>query len=75
MFDEKRHSLKQIDWETERAEVSFGQMFEDLNLTTLMWKVYDAAVGLEQWRALPNPDVLLLTFEGGRPALQRIWEG
>jgi len=45
------------------------------NLTTLMWKYYDAAVGFEQWRALTNPDVLLLTFEGGKPTLQRIWEG
>jgi len=45
------------------------------NLTTLMWKFYDASVGFAQWQALTNPDVLLLTFDGDTPTIERIWEG
>jgi 2,3-bisphosphoglycerate-dependent phosphoglycerate mutase len=45
------------------------------NLTALMWKYYDRSVGFAHWRALTNPDVLLLTFEGGKPTFERIWEG
>lgn len=45
------------------------------NLTTLMWKHYDNSVGFDQWQALMNPDVLLLTFDGDVPSIQRVWEG
>jgi len=45
------------------------------NLTSLMWKYYDTSVGFEQWQALTNPDVLLLTFDGGKPDIERIWKG
>ena len=44
-------------------------------LTTLMWMYYDDAIGFEDWKALTNPDVLLLTFDGGKPTIERIWEG
>lgn len=45
------------------------------NLTALMWMHYDASVGFAHWRALTNPDVLLLTFEGETPTIERIWKG
>jgi 2,3-bisphosphoglycerate-dependent phosphoglycerate mutase len=45
------------------------------NLTALMWMHYDASVGFAQWQALTNPDVLLLTFEGETPTIERIWKG
>ena len=45
------------------------------NLTTLMWKHYNDSVGFAEWQALTNPDVLLLTFDGDMPSIQRIWEG
>lgn len=45
------------------------------NLTALMWKYYDHSVGFKAWQALTNPDVLVLTFNGGKPDIQRIWKG
>lgn len=44
------------------------------NLTTLMWMHFDASVGFDQWQALTNPDVLLLTFDGDVPTVARIWK-
>ncbi|MBS4175099.1 histidine phosphatase family protein [Bacillus sp. FJAT-49736] len=43
------------------------------NLMSLMLKHYDQSFGFEEWKALSNPDVYCLKFDGAAPQISRIW--
>ncbi|MBS2967376.1 histidine phosphatase family protein [Metabacillus sp. KIGAM252] len=44
------------------------------NLISLILNHYDESYGFEQWKALSNPDLYLLEFEGSIPDIKRVWE-
>ncbi|WP_152394873.1 histidine phosphatase family protein [Paenibacillus guangzhouensis] len=44
------------------------------NLISLLLKYFDDGFGFEQWRALSNPDVYLLSFSDyQQPSMTRLW--
>ena len=44
------------------------------NLMALLLGNFDGGFGFEQWKALSNPDVYLLTFAAsGKPGIARVW--
>lgn len=43
------------------------------NLMSLILKHFDQSFGFEEWKALSNPDVFCLKFDGAIPQISRIW--
>ncbi|RHW41516.1 histidine phosphatase family protein [Neobacillus notoginsengisoli] len=43
------------------------------NLMALILKYYDESFGFEEWKALSNPDVYEIRFEGEKPEIHRVW--
>lgn len=44
------------------------------NMMGLLLKKFEEAYGFEEWKALSNPDVYVLTIEGEKGAVKRIWK-
>lgn len=44
------------------------------NMMGLLLKKFEEAYGFEEWKALSNPDVYVLTIEGEKASVKRIWK-
>lgn len=44
------------------------------NMMGLLLKKFEEAYGFEDWKALSNPDVYILSFEGEKANAKRMWE-
>lgn len=44
------------------------------NMMGLLLKKFEEAYGFEEWKALSNPDVYILTIEGENTSAKRVWE-
>lgn len=44
------------------------------NMMGLLLKRFEEAYGFEEWKALSNPDVYVLTIEGEKATVKRMWK-
>lgn len=44
------------------------------NMMGLLLKKFEEAYGFEEWKALTNPDVYVLTIEGEKTSVKRMWK-